>query len=92
MCVYAKGVSAAVLVQSGDVENAKTGQNERQSIVKTIEAIQSGVVYAEAAPQPVHNVFAYDRDSSSQTSNYGGSPETHLLSSKTAIIGGILGT
>lgn len=68
------------------MEYTQTSQYEWQSIVETIEAIQSWIINTETTPQPVHNVFTNNRNSSSQASNYSSTPEAHLAPIKAVII------
>lgn len=78
LCINTQRVSRSVLVQSSKMNQTQSSQLKGKKIMKTVETIQSRIIYTETSPQPSNNTGSYNRQSTCQRCNYSSSPKRHL--------------
>lgn len=76
-------ISRTILMQRCKMHQGQSSQQERKQVVKTIETVQSGVIYAKASPLPSDNRCTNYRQCTCLTCNYCSSPKRHLQKLKT---------
>jgi hypothetical protein len=70
----AQRIGRAILMQSCEMNQSQSSQQERKQVMKAVETVQSGVIYAKAAPLPSNDRCTNYRQCTCQTCNYCSTP------------------